>query len=141
MTVNKDKVEMLVGQIGEAVALLEQYRNADSDKLVSEKEKLGNIKYQFVIAAEACIDLCNHIAAKGLFAAPESYSKCFDVLTEHGVIGAELAAKMADLARFRNLLVHLYWKVDDREVVRNLSKIGVLREFASAIAAYVGKAG
>jgi uncharacterized protein YutE (UPF0331/DUF86 family) len=140
MTVNKDKVEMLVGQIGEAVALLEQYRNADSDKLVSEKEKLGNIKYQFVVAAEACIDLCNHIAAKGLFEAPESYSKCFDALAKHGVIGAELAAKMADLARFRNLLVHLYWKVDDREVVQNLHKIGVLREFASAIAAYVGRA-
>jgi uncharacterized protein YutE (UPF0331/DUF86 family) len=141
MTLNKDKVHTLLGEIGEAVGVLEQYRTVETDKLLHDKEKLGNIKYQFVVAPEACIDVCNHIAAKGLFTAPESYSKCFDVLTKHGVIGAELAAKMADPAKFRNLLVHLYWQVDDREVVRNLSKIGVLREFASAVAAYVGEAG
>jgi uncharacterized protein YutE (UPF0331/DUF86 family) len=136
MTVNKDKVHLLVGQIAEAVGELERYGRVQPEELVSDKEKLGNIKYQFVVAAEACIDLCNHIAAKGLYAAPENYSRCFEVLLEHKVIGQALAADMAALAKFRNLLVHLYWKVDNYQVVLNLKKTSVLKEFAMAISAY-----
>lgn len=137
MTLNKDEVHTLVGEIGEAIGDLERYRNVEADKLLYDKEKLGNIKYQFIVAAEACIDLCNHIAAKGLFTAPESYSKCFDVLFKHGVIEKNLAENMADLAKFRNLLVHLYSKVENQEVIENLKKINIIREFVSAIATYV----
>jgi uncharacterized protein YutE (UPF0331/DUF86 family) len=35
-----------------------------------------------------------------------------------GVLEPDLKVRMSKMARFRNLLVHLYWKVDDREVWR-----------------------
>jgi len=41
----------------------------------------------------------------------------FRVLKEEGVIGKELATKLEDMARFRNLLVHRYGEVDNTKVL------------------------
>ena len=40
------------------------------------------------------------------------------ILGEIGVLETDLMVRMGKIARFRNLIVHLYWKVDDREVFR-----------------------
>lgn len=40
------------------------------------------------------------------------------ILGELGVLKQDLKVRMSKMARFRNLLVHLYWKVEDREVFR-----------------------
>ena len=142
MTLNKDKIQSLVGQIRDVIGVLGQYKNADDGALLASEEKLGNIKYRFIVAAEACIDICNHIAAKGLNEAPESYSQCFEVLGKHGIIQKDMAQKMSHLARLRNLLVHLYWKVDDRRVIEMLrTDLSLLGEFASAVAAYAATQG
>lgn len=34
------------------------------------------------------------------------------------IVAAELKRRLVKMVRFRNLLVHLYWKVDDGEVYR-----------------------
>ncbi len=45
---------------------------------------------------------------------------------------------MADMARFRNLLVHLYWRVDPAQVYRTLpQRIETLAGFSDAIVDYV----
>jgi len=41
----------------------------------------------------------------------------FKVLKEERIIGKELATKLEDMARFRNLLVHRYGEVDNRRVL------------------------
>lgn len=40
------------------------------------------------------------------------------VLGELGVLEPDPKVRMSKMARSRNRLVHLYWKVDDREVWR-----------------------
>lgn len=32
------------------------------------------------------------------------------------MLDKDLTTRMGQMARFRNLFVHLYWKIDDREV-------------------------
>ena len=44
------------------------------------------------------------------------------ILEEIGVMGQDLRVRLSKMARFRNLLVHLYWRVDDREVFRLASE-------------------
>ncbi|MFQ6077065.1 MAG: DUF86 domain-containing protein [Candidatus Bathyarchaeia archaeon] len=55
----------------------------------------------------------------------EEYSEMFKVLEEEGVIGKELATKLEDMARFRNLLVHRYGEVDNilASLIRNYSRV------------------
>lgn len=70
------------------------------------------------IANEAALDLCNHLAAKKGGRAPEDYADGMTILEEIGVLHHDLRVRMGRMARFRNLLVHRYWRVDDREVHR-----------------------
>jgi len=51
-----------------------------------------------------------------------------------------LAEKLADMARFRNMLVHIYWKIDDKKVYEIMKKdISDLEEFIEEVKKYVGK--
>lgn len=135
MSVNQEKVATLLGEIRKSLGVLEGYRTAEDAALLESQERLGNIKYQFIIAIEACIDLCNHFAAQNFVETPESYSHCFELLGKHRVIDSMLAAKMAELARFRNLLVHLYWKVDDARVIEILkTELPWLQRFVESVA-------
>jgi uncharacterized protein YutE (UPF0331/DUF86 family) len=43
-------------------------------------------------------------------AATDSYSKCFEILKNDGVISDSLAKQLGEFAGFRNVLVHRYWR-------------------------------
>ena len=85
-----------LGQLTEA-DFLADYRNTES------------AKYLLIVATEAAIDLCNHIVARRSGQAPEDYADCFGILAELKVIAPDLADRLKRMARFRNLIVHLYW--------------------------------
>lgn len=71
---------------------------------------------RLIVAIDAAVSICNHIASRLSTKAPESYSKCFEILCDLKIISKALSKKLAAMARFRNLLVHLYWQVDDGKV-------------------------
>ncbi|MBU2440103.1 DUF86 domain-containing protein [bacterium] len=37
-------------------------------------------------------------------------------MRDRGIISKELSKKLINMAKFRNLLVHLYWKVNDEKI-------------------------
>lgn len=117
--IDTKRVLTLIGEARNAIRQLGHYKDVPEENIVSSQERLGNMKYQWVILMEACIDICNHLSARLYGKAPESYAGCFKILQEVGVIDTILAEQMAELARFRNVLVHLYWEVDNRRVVQH----------------------
>ncbi len=87
---------------------------------------------------EAAVDLCQHLVARGGGRLPSDYADCFTSLQEMGVLPADLVVRLRRMARFRNLLVHLYWKVDNREVYRILREnLSDLTEFREVIAEWL----
>ena len=82
-----------------------------------------------IVATEAALDICNHLVARrgGLA-----------ILAELGAIEGELKSRLAKMARFRNLLVHLYWKVDDSEVYRVIREdLGDFDRYLASIGQYL----
>ena len=122
MGIDKDRITFLMGEIQNALSILKEFREEEKGKVISDPKSLGSIKYYLIIATEACIDICNHIIAKESFGVPESYADCFKILGERGIISRNLSRKLINMAKFRNLLVHLYWKVDDQKVNEILEK-------------------
>ena len=50
------------------------------------------------------------------------------------MLPTEFVERLKSMAKFRNLLVHLYWKVDDRKVYQILKKdIPDIREYIKKI--------
>ena len=134
--INREKIVSLAGEAQKAVVQLSQYSKMPSSEIVASPEKLGNIKYQFIVSIEACIDICQHVASKFFAQIPESYAQCFDVLEEKGVISKELSGQMAELAKFRNVLVHLYWRVDDARVIDMISRTKAIERYVKAVAEF-----
>ena len=57
------------------------------------------------------------------------------ILEELDVISSDLAKRLKRMARFRNLIVHLYWQVDDAKVYEIIKKdLGDLEEYQRQIA-------
>ncbi len=138
MAINKEKILTLVAEIQKAKKQLEEYRSLPEMVTLTSPEKLNSIKYLFIVAAEASIDICQHLSAKLFAEVPDSYSTCFQILSKHKVLAAPLAEKMANLAGLRKLLVHRYWEVDERRVLEHLQGIDTLEEYVRVISSYVG---
>ncbi|MCK5852544.1 DUF86 domain-containing protein [bacterium] len=116
MAIDKERILFLIGEIEKSLVILQEFAAEKKEDLINDPRMLGSVKYYFIVSIEACIDICNHIVARERIAVPDSYSHCFRLLEERQIISSALASKMRNMAKFRNLLVHLYWKIDEEKV-------------------------
>jgi uncharacterized protein YutE (UPF0331/DUF86 family) len=98
---------------------------------------LPGVKYTFVTAIEACVDVAQHICAAQGWGPPADNGDAVRLLGKHGVLGTELADPIRKAVGFRNVLVHEYVEVDDAIVVSRLGDVSDLEEFVREVAAYV----
>jgi uncharacterized protein YutE (UPF0331/DUF86 family) len=71
---------------------------------------------------ETCVDIASHIIADKEYRVPQSYSDTFKVLHEEKIVSSELFSALEKMAKFRNIVVHDYDKVDAEIVVGILKK-------------------
>ena len=66
---------------------------------------------------ETCTDIANHIISDRGMRPPTAYSDTFRVLLENNIINSEMFGTMEKMAKFRNVVVHQYEKVDAEIVI------------------------
>jgi uncharacterized protein YutE (UPF0331/DUF86 family) len=101
-------------------------------ELAPGSDVLAAVKYRFVVAVEAAVDVCRQVAASEGLRAPRDLRDAFVVLVEAGWLPA---GDLTAMAGFRNLLVHGYAEVDDtrvREILR--TRLDDLDAFRRAVA-------
>lgn len=137
--INFDRVRYLLGSIAEAESRLHKLGQLSQEEFLSDYRNTESAKYLFITAIEAAIDLCNHLVSKRGGRAPDDYADCFQSLAELGVIESNFAQCLAQMARFRNLLVHLYWQVDNQRVYQIIQNdLPDLAAFRQAILEWLG---
>ena len=133
------RVRDLLGGIAEALRRLRELGLLSEDEFLADFRNTESAKYLLVVATEAAIDICNHIVARRSGRAPEDYADCFAVLVDLRVITPDLAERLQRMARFRNLLVHLYWRVDNRRVYEVITDdLGDLDAFSKQVLTTLG---
>jgi uncharacterized protein YutE (UPF0331/DUF86 family) len=95
---------------------LEPYAALDTEDYLASPERIYASRYLLITAVEDALAAANHIIASETYRAPADYADAFRSLSEAGVLSPELAQRLEGMARFRNLLVHVYAQVDDRKV-------------------------
>ena len=110
--VNIDKVYAKFRDIRDSVERLRLFGDISLDEFLMDRDKQDIASFRLIVATEAAIDTCLHVAAKVLKEVPEEYAGCFQLLGDHDLIDRELSLRLAKMARFRNLLVHRYWEID-----------------------------
>jgi uncharacterized protein YutE (UPF0331/DUF86 family) len=135
-----DQLTRLLSEQNAALGLLQELAAMPWEQFVGDPHRVASAKYNFVVAVEAAIDIVNHLISKNSYRIPEDYADTFRVLTENGVFPAEFGERLAQMARSRNRLVHLYWAVDIQKLHRILCEsLGDFNLFRQYLANAVGK--
>ncbi len=74
------------------------------------------------LAIQQMIDIYKHLVSRLNLREPVSYADCFEILAEEGYLSEENLEKYKNMARFRNLLIHIYEKVTDKIVYEIFQK-------------------
>ncbi len=136
MTLDLDVIRTRCREIEEALERLERIRAAGRQPFLQDADAKDIACYRLLLAIEAALALCYHVSARRLKSVPDDYAGCFAGLAKGGLIPAELSDRLQKMARFRNLLVHVYWHVDYDRVFDILeSDLEDLRAFSRSIAA------
>ncbi|MBS3907545.1 MAG: DUF86 domain-containing protein [Syntrophaceae bacterium] len=112
MTLNQELIRTRCQEIEESLTRLERIKIKRKEDFLKDQDMQDIACYRLLVAIEAALGLCYHISAKRLKKVPEGYAECFAILADAGIIQRELSESLQKMARFRNLLVHMYWKVD-----------------------------
>ncbi len=108
--------------IGDCVNALRKLRPLTYDEFAREHVLVGSAEHDFQVAIQAALDVASIILADQSATLPKEYKDIFPALAEIGVLPADFAQKLVSMAKFRNVLVHLYLEVDLKRVYRYLQE-------------------
>lgn len=135
--VDSDRVHRLLGETTRRLTRLRSHATTDRVALLADETALESIKYLFVTAIEAAIDVAQHLCASEGWGAPDTNADAFRLLGGSGVLHGDLAGAMVAANGFRNVLVHGYAAVDDRRVVAALADLARLDDFVAAVSRWL----
>lgn len=109
-------------ELDEYMEQLKSYANIKVSEYSSDWRVQRIIERTFQMMIETCVDVAGHIISDRGYRVPISYSDTFRVLYENEILNESIFKTMEKVARFRNIIVHHYDKIDDEIVVGILKK-------------------
>ncbi|OGP62589.1 MAG: hypothetical protein A2170_09225 [Deltaproteobacteria bacterium RBG_13_53_10] len=136
MSLNEELIRTRCQEIEESLGRLEKIRDISKEDFLKNQDTQDIACYRLLVAIEAALGLCYHVAARHLKKVPQEYAECFGILADAGIIATDLSESLKKMARFRNLLVHMYWKVEYGTLYELIQyDLGDLRRFSKSIVA------
>lgn len=105
-----------ISELEEAIKDWGRYQTISLEELHSDRDKRNMVLHALLVGIQAAIDIANHLIVEHGLRRPSTYRECFEILSREGMIPSELGDELSDLAGFRNVLVHIYWKLNLEEV-------------------------
>jgi len=122
-------------EINGAVERLEFFRPLTRKHFVADASSVDQACRGLLQAIESAVALCDHICATEFNVPVAGYTDGFSTLAVGGVIAPDLADRLQALARYRNPLVHMIWKLDHDRIYEAVQRdLPDLRAFSAAVA-------
>ena len=131
--VDAEQVENRLERLEAMLERLEEIRVAGEEAYLADAQQRLATERLLQLSIQICIDLAAQVVSEQSAPPPSSYPDVFKILGDKGVISAEIAGRLGNAARQRNLLVHLYMEIDDEAVFALLAFLDDLREFATIV--------
>ncbi len=112
MPIDRDVVSSRIAEIRECIRELLKLASKPYEEL-SIYERYS-MRYLIIVLVEALVSLCIHVAKEVFEYVPKSYVDCVKYVGEK--LGVKCLNDLIALVKLRNLIVHRYWVVDDREI-------------------------
>jgi uncharacterized protein YutE (UPF0331/DUF86 family) len=137
-----NRILTAVETIEESIGILVQKQGLSRDQYKSDSDTRDIVERRFVKMTEATIDIGEELVKYERTHPPASNPESMRALGEIGVLSSALAEKMAQGARFRNVLSHTYGRIIDHDVVYDaLQDLERYRLFVKAVRDYLDSIG
>jgi uncharacterized protein YutE (UPF0331/DUF86 family) len=125
-------------QLRRSLQALRELQKLSYEEFVESFLYTSTAERQLQLAIQACIDVGEHVLAELMTEPPEDYASVFLGLAAVEILPAEFAGKLAEMARFRNILVHLYLELDLKKVYSYLQEdLNDFDEFVAYVASFI----
>jgi uncharacterized protein YutE (UPF0331/DUF86 family) len=138
--VDQVRVLRLLRAVTDDLSVLRRESDA-GDERRADPIWLRGVKYTFVTAIEACVDVAQHLCAAEGWGPPADNGDAVRLLGDRGALAPALAQSLRKAVGFRNVLVHDYIDVNDDIVIARLTALDDLDAFVREIAFYVSEKG
>jgi len=140
MVLDKFSIEEKLRRLREIISFLEEYRKVPKEDFIRDHTINGAARHYLVLGIEIIVDIGNHLLSEVFQVKTTEYAEIIEKLGKVKIVPEKFAKENIDMARFRNLLIHEYTKVDLEKVYQNLQKApDIFREFAKYFQEFLEK--
>jgi uncharacterized protein YutE (UPF0331/DUF86 family) len=133
-------VETRLRKLDDYQRSLRQLQQVNLDEYLGDDNIQTIVERKLQLSIQVCIDIASYLLAHLGLRPPDELRNVFETLGEEGIIPPELAARMAGMIAFRNILVHGYLDVNPRIVHSHLTtRLGDFDDFARAIVTFLSR--
>ncbi len=140
MPLNKNSLAGKLAKLKEAIEVLDILQTEDESKFFADKVIQGAATFYMIVAIDMIVDIGNHILTE-IFSKPaKTYKDVIISLGEVSVIPPDFAATQADMADFRNKIIHDYDRVDPIKVFNYLQTApDIFKRFSKILVEFIEK--
>jgi uncharacterized protein YutE (UPF0331/DUF86 family) len=108
------------------------------DEFLADYLLCSAAEHNFQVAIQAALDIGNIILSTQGTDVPREYREVFPKLADAGVLPHDFAQELVNMAKLRNVLVHLYMEVDLERLYGYIqNKLGDFDRFTELIGEYL----
>ena len=130
--VDVERIGSRLGRLEHLIELLDEVRAEGLDAYLADERLRAVTERWLQLAIQTCIDIGAQLVSELAVDPPADYAGVFRSLAATGHIDSDLGNALAAAAGQRNVLVHMYMDIDDREVFAALDRLDTFRRFAAA---------
>ena len=120
--VDKTLILRKLAELEEYLEQVKEYTGITAERYSKDWKAQRIVERTLQMMIETCADVAGHIISDKKFRVPATYADAFRVLYENGILNKGLFETMEKMAKFRNIIVHHYDKVDTEIVIGILKK-------------------
>lgn len=135
--VDRDLLAAKLGELADRIARVRRHCPGTADALARDRDRLDLVSFNLMLAVQVCLDVASHLIADEGWPAAGDLAGAFVRLRERGVLTEATAEALARAAGLRNVVAHVYGRVD-AGLVHQAATHGLrdLERFAAETAAW-----
>jgi uncharacterized protein YutE (UPF0331/DUF86 family) len=131
MTLDAGSIQTKLRLIADYLDELKTLEVFSLDEILEDMFKYRTAERLLEIIIQASLDINRHLLKEIHQIEPQTNADVFIESIEVGILSEEMGAKLSEAAKLRNVLAHLYDKIDPRKVVVSIAP--VLQDFSAYI--------
>jgi len=120
--VDKSLVLRKLSELEEYLGQIREFSSIAEEEYSKDWKTQRIVERTLQIMIELAADISSHLISDRKLRLPTSYADTFKVLSEAGLIDPPLYEIMEKMAKFRNIVVHHYDRIDESIVITILQK-------------------